>query len=367
MQEAGTSRAGARAHTAYVDRNVAQTRTVGETTRTPNPAGCTTRTSNLIALKDGVSVPEGYALVVDTRAEPAPLLRVQLRSAGETVDLSTPPKATVTATEKGSANAKSIAATKRNLTRNTNRKANASFAKELKESLATGDPITIKDADEQGNLKAVWHAAAKEVAYKFLDLTKETWKDYSIFEKTMVHDEINAQFKFDPPITQKRIDNYLSSHLRTSRAVWKAHWKKNGPSERHHNCPQAAWDRLCKWWPTAACKEEAAIMAGRRAKVEKNSKVGRSALVDRMDEQVCNYPAMPLYVRRIYLSLSVCNACIWLQAWGVADCKRTTQTCVAGTAGKMRACSLNPDTAYVHVLHFRSRSCSAVILATCGH
>ena len=257
--------------------------------RHPIPAAKTSKTTQLIALKEGDPVPEGYSVLVETRAEAAPSPRIQQRAGCDTVDLSTPPKAIDRCTEEGPQSAKSKTAAKRNLTRNTNRKANATFAKDLKESLATGQPTKIKVVEEKNDLKCAWHAAAKELAYKFLDLTKESWKDYSVFEKTMLHKELNEQYKFDPQIGPKRVDKYLSGHLRTSRAVWKAHWKRFGPSDRHHNCPQAAWDKLCKWWPTSACQEEAAEMASRRARVERTSKVGRSSLIDRMDEQVRNH------------------------------------------------------------------------------
>jgi hypothetical protein len=43
---------------------------------------------------------------------------------------------------------------------------------------------------------------------------------------------------------------------------------------------------LIWWWPTQACKEEAAAMADRRLMVHNRSKMGRNRLVDRMDEQV---------------------------------------------------------------------------------
>jgi hypothetical protein len=174
---------------------------------------------------------------------------------------------------------------KRNTTRNKNRKANTSFAKELKNSLASGRAANVSVPVEQTDLKSAWHAATKEVAYKFLDLRKESWKDYSLFEKAVVHAQLNEAYKFDPPLDPKRVDKFLSGHLRTSRAVWKAHWKK-GPENRHHNCPEEAWAKLITVWPTAACQEEAAEMASRRACVEKPSSVGRSSLLDRMDVEV---------------------------------------------------------------------------------
>jgi hypothetical protein len=257
--------------------------------RHPIPAANPSKTTQLIALKEGDPVPEGYSILVEARAEPLPSPRIQQRAAADTVDLRTPPKAIDRRTEEAPESAKSKTAAKRNLTRNTNRKANATFAKELKDSLATGQPTTFKVGEENNDLKCAWHAAAKELAYKFLDLTKESWKEYSVFEKTRLHKELNEHYKFDPPIRPKRIDKYLSGHLRTSRAVWKAHWKRYGPADRHLNCPQAAWDKLCTWWPTAACQEEAADMASRRARVERTSKVGRSSLMDRMDEQVRNH------------------------------------------------------------------------------
>jgi hypothetical protein len=239
-------------------------------------------------LKDGDPIPEGYKVVVDELAEPLPSGRSQKRGISETAAMTTPPKATETTVGEGGNTTKSKTNARRNMTRNTNRKANTSFARQLKESLATGQSSTIKVAEDSTDLKARWQAAAKEVAYKFLDLTKENWKEYSSFEKTVVHNELNAQFKFEPPLDGKVIDKYLSCHLRTSRAVWKAHWKKFGPEARHYNCPEAAWEKLCRWWPTDACREETAEMASRRAKVERTNKVGRSSLMDRMNAEVSN-------------------------------------------------------------------------------
>ena len=268
------------------DRNVDQTRTGSRTGRPPNPAVQPTKPAQLIVLREGDPIPEGYAYVKETRAKPAPNDRVQQRAQCDPVDLSTPPRDTDPSKGEDPDTAKSRNAARRNLTKNNNRKANATFTRDLKESLATGQPMVITVADDNNDLKATWHAAAKEVAYKFLDLRKESWKEYTIFEKTMVHNEVNEQLKFAPPIDPKRIDKYLSGHLRTSRAVWKAHWKKYGAAQRHPNCPEAAWEKLTKFWPTFACQEESAMMAGRRARVEKYSKVGRSSLMDRMDEQV---------------------------------------------------------------------------------
>lgn len=288
MQEAGTSRSGGGCNVAQRDTTVPQSRTGSAAGRAPIALARTMRTSQLIALKDGDPLPEGYALVVESRGEPVTPSRTNLPHPCDTVDLSTPPRALEPRTEEAPDTAKSKSAARRNLTRKTNRKANATFARELKDSLATGEPTTIRGGEDENELKGKWHAAAKELAYKFLDLRKESWKDYNIFEKGMVHKLLKEQYKFDPPICPKQIDKYLSGHLRTSRAVWKAHWKKYGPLERHHNCPQVAWDKLCKWWPTAACQDEAAEMASRRARVERTSNVGRRSLSDRMEDQVRN-------------------------------------------------------------------------------
>ena len=265
-----------------------QTRTGSIPGRIPTPQAMPPKTSQLIALKDGDPIPEGYAYVVESRGVPAANDINQQLAAGDTVDLSTPPRATDARGGEAADTAKSRSAAKKNLTKNTNRKANAKFAKDLKDSLATGQPMQITVAEPTTDLKSAWHAAAKEVAYKFLDLTKESWKEYNHFEKDRVHREVNEQYKFDPPIDPKRIDKFLSCHLRTSRAVWKAHWKKYGTSNRHPNCPELAWQKLTRWWPTAVCIAEAAEMASRRAKVEKTSKVGRSSLMERMDDEVSN-------------------------------------------------------------------------------
>lgn len=288
MQDAGPSSAGGGPHIVHAGTNAENSRTPQKSGRPPHPQGRTTTAPTLIVLKEGDRIPEGYAYVVEKCGDHVATNTKQATTPRDTVDLSTPPKATEPGRGEAYDTSKSQSAARRNLTRNSNRKANATFVKDLKDSLATGQPMTLKVAEDNTDLKSTWHAAAKEVAYKFLDLTKESWKDYSRFERTVVHNEVNEQYNFDPPIDPKRIDKYLSCHFRTSRAVWKAHWKKNGPSERHRNCPQLAWDKLTKWWSTDACREEAEEMASRRARVETHSKVGRSSLVDRMDEQVNN-------------------------------------------------------------------------------
>lgn len=288
VQEAGTSRAGECSLRSRGDTNVERSRPSVAPGPSPIPQLSTARTPQLIALKDGDPIPEGYTYVVDGRADPVPTGRTQVRAGCDTVDLSTPPKATETIAGEGPDSSKNKLNARRNLTRNNNRKANTTFAKELKESLATGQQPTIKLAGDRTDLKATWHAAAKEVAYKFLDLRKESWKDYNIFEKNMVHNEVREQFKSDPPLDSKCIDKYLSGHFRTARAVWKAHWKKFGSMARHHNCPEEAWEKLTKWWQTDACQEEATEMARRRAHVEQNSTAGRISVEERMSVEVSN-------------------------------------------------------------------------------
>jgi hypothetical protein len=234
----------------------------------------------LMVLKDGEPISQGYSYVVRERPDAAPHGRC------ETVDLSTPTKFSTPTAGDVHGNAKNTTATKKNLTRNLNKKANSEFAKEVKDALASGRPPIIKLSEERTDLKARWHAAAKEVAYKLLDLRKESWKEYTMFEKSMIHKVLDEQYKFDPPIDPPQVDKYLSGHLRTSRAVWKAHWLKYGDASRHHNCPEAAWEKLIKWWPTEACQEVSAEMAHRRSKVQTSSRTGRKSLVETMDGEV---------------------------------------------------------------------------------
>lgn len=298
MQTGISSRTGAGSCTTNGRPNVDKSRTSSGTRRSSSPHARTPRTPHLIALKDGDPIPEGYTYVVRERADVGSPVRTHMRSSTDTVDLSTPSKATeqTPADIGGSVNKKTTS--KRNLTRNTNRKALTSFAREMKESLAQGRPTTIKVSEESSDLKAKWHAAAKECAYKYLDLTKESWKDYTLFEKGVVHKEVNEILKWDPPLDPRRIDIYLSGHLRTSRAVWKAHWQKHGDAHRHHNCPEVAWATLTKWWPTSACKEVAAEMASRRSRVQNISKNGRNSLLDRMDHAVSDnhIKSIPAYI-----------------------------------------------------------------------
>ena len=202
------------------------------------------------------------------------------------VDLSTPPDEPTHMPGEDVDAAKRRAAEKMNVTRSTKKHAHASFAREIKESLAGGRPPAINVSKSQTHMKARWHSAAKEVAYKLLDLRKERWKEYTIFEKSKVYNKLNAQYKFDPPIDPRQVEKYLAAHLRSSRAVWKSHWLKYGDDERHHKCPKEAWEKLIKWWPTKACIEESADMAWRRSLVHNSSKTGRKRLVEKVEEEV---------------------------------------------------------------------------------
>jgi hypothetical protein len=232
-------------------------------------------TSEILVLREGQSLPDGYKIVL---RDPTP-------ATIKPVDLSTHADPPAHTTEEDVEAEKRTAAEKRNARRSTNKQALTSFAKEMKDSLAGGRPPSIKVSEDQTHLKSRWHSAAKEIAYKFLDLSKDGWKEYSHFERTRVHKELNEQYKFDPPIDPACIDKFLAIHLRSSRVVWKTHWLKHGDKDRHLNCPEDAWAKLIKWWCTPQCMEKSAEMAARRALVQKGSKSGRTKLVDRMELQ----------------------------------------------------------------------------------
>ena len=240
--------------------------------------------SEVLALREGEALPEGYRYVY---REPGKRTGEHASTAAkhtETVDLSTPADGGVTDTVAEAEAEKRAVTARRNATRNSNKKAHASYLKEVKEALATGRQPTLKVSEDETHLKTRWHSAAKECAYKFLDLRKQSWKSYSHWDKEKVHRELKEVYKFDPPLDPKRVEKYLSSHLRSARAVWKAHWQKYGPENRHPNCREDAWEKLTKWWPTEECMEEAAEMAARRSLVQRGSNTGRKALIDRMDE-----------------------------------------------------------------------------------
>jgi hypothetical protein len=235
----------------------------------------------VFAIREGEPLPEGFSLVV--RAPTTPTATVK---AIPTVDLSTPPSCATHIPLEDIETAKRTAAERRNQTRRANREAHSSLLKEVKEALAGGRAPAVNVSEEQTHLKARWHAVAKEVAYKFLDLRKKSWRSYTMFEKAKVHKELDALYKFKPPLDPKKVDKYLAGHLRSARAAWKAHWLQHGDDARHPNCPEEAWEKLIKWWPTEACRDEAAAMAERRSKVQNSSRTGRKRLMDRMDEVV---------------------------------------------------------------------------------
>ena len=247
--------------------------------RPPETHGLAAPAPDVIAVREGATIPQGYKYVV---REDAPIPR----SSSEMVDLTTPPDGAPQMNNEDMDFTTRMAAERRKATRSTNKQAHASFVKEVKESMAEGRLPAVNVREDQTHLKARWHAAAKDAAYKLLDLTKEGWKDYNQFEKSRVYQEINTTYKFEPPLDPKRIDKYLAGHLRSSRAVWKAHWQRHGSDNRHPNCPEEAWQTLIQWWPTEACKEVAAAMAQRRSMVQNASKTGRKRIVDRMAEEV---------------------------------------------------------------------------------
>lgn len=257
--------------------------------RTPPPSiqvsedvtGTTEVAPAVYALRPGEPLPDGYTLMV--RGQDCSNVGTIPTA---TVDLTTPPHAAARGPGEDVDNEKRKSSEGRLSTRTTNKRAQTTFVKEVKASLAGGRPPELHLPEDQTHLKARWHSAAKTAAYKFLDMRKDSWKAYSMFEKAKVHKEINTVYKFDPPLDPKRVDKYLAAHLRSSRAVWKAHWLRNGDENRHPNCPEEAWETLIKWWCTEQCMEESAEMVNRRKLVQQSSKTGRTRLVDRMEEQV---------------------------------------------------------------------------------
>ena len=250
-------------------------------TRDQHIAGADAGAPEVLMLREGQTLPEGYTLVV---CDPRPLNIATLSP--DILDLTTPPDRDAHMVEEDVDVEKRAAAAKRNVRRSTNKHAHTSFVKEVKVALAGGEPPSIHVSENETHLKARWHSAAKECAYKLLDLRKEGWKHYTLWDKERVHKELIRHYKFDPPLDPKVVDKYLAGHLRSSRAVWKSHWLKHGDKGRHPNCPEEAWAKLIKWWCTDQCMEESADMAGRRARVQNNSKSGRKRLVDRMENQV---------------------------------------------------------------------------------
>lgn len=235
----------------------------------------------LIAIREGEPLPAGFKLIVREAANP-----IVPPPTSDILDLTSPPDPETNPSRDGGDEAKARAAAKRNVTRSANKQSNATYIKEVKDSLAGGRPPVINVSEDHTHLKAKWHAAAKEAAYKLLDLRKEGWKAYTPFEKTLVRKEVYKLYTFDPPLDPSVIDRFLCNHLRSARAVWKAHWLRYGDDVPHPNCPEEAWESLIQWWKTPECMEEAAAMAERRSKVQSASKTGRKRLVDRMDDEV---------------------------------------------------------------------------------
>lgn len=187
----------------------------------------------VIALREGALLPNGYTYVVCTPTNVASALEGNHMNSANTFDLTTPHNATTHLVGGDVDTTKSSAAARRNVMRTRNKQAHASFAKEMKDLLAGGRPPRLNVSEDQTHLKAHRHTAVKEVAYKILDLRKDGWKGYSMFEKAKVHKELNTSYKFKPPLDLKRVDKYLAGHLRSSRAVWKSHWLRYGDDDRH--------------------------------------------------------------------------------------------------------------------------------------
>ena len=141
--------------------------------RATSPHKTIARTSPLLALKDGYAILEGYSYVVRECPIGASTGRDQTHNHFDTMDLCTPPKGAVPSPGDLAGNAKNTLATRWNLTRTLNRMAQSAFAKEMKDSLASGRSSTIKLTEETIDLKARCHAIAKKVAYKLLDLKKK--------------------------------------------------------------------------------------------------------------------------------------------------------------------------------------------------
>ena len=187
------------------------------------PSNRTEAAPRVIALREGDALPEGYTYAVRAGAKIVSTDKTTMKECATVVDLCIPPNACSRGSDGPADATKTAAARRRSRIRKTNKQANATYALQMKELLTGGRTPTITATKTDTHLKSRWHAAAKTIVYNLMEF-KEGWKGYSIFEKGLIHQEPNAQYKFDSPMDLKLMEKYLAGHLRTSRAVWKTQW-----------------------------------------------------------------------------------------------------------------------------------------------
>lgn len=57
----------------------------------------------------------------------------------------------------------------------------------MKDSLVERRPPSVNVHEDQTELKARWHSTVKEIAYGIIDLSKDGWKGYFVFDKCKIH------------------------------------------------------------------------------------------------------------------------------------------------------------------------------------
>lgn len=193
LQVASSSKAATRQYTPYDRPPAVNHRPTSAHQGSPNHNNRECRTEQVHSTRGGnhrtnpVRLPETRPRGHTNTTHAPPLVSHAERSPARThnipIDVSSPPRGVAQSPRDHVDSASGRPASNRNFARNANRKANASFAREMKESLAGGRPVTYRAPEGQNDLKGRWHAAAKEVAYSVLDLRKEGWRNYNMFEK----------------------------------------------------------------------------------------------------------------------------------------------------------------------------------------
>lgn len=125
--------------------------------------------------------------------------------------------------------------------------------------------------DVYGNvtgLRTIFNRAIRDSAMKALDMTSKEFANHPAAAFAEIEQDIDSKFKFDPPLKEGYIKEYLKESLCWKKYEWKSYYFTF--KRRHPQCPAKQYPALVVQWVAETTKEEAQCMCEMRLKRKSN-------------------------------------------------------------------------------------------------
>ena len=175
-----------------------------------------------------------------------------------------------------------------------NRRANATYRRQVRDSVACGVPLVVTlKTNASGlviELRQKWHAAIRSYAYSYLDYSQCEFGLYSQKIIEAIENRIAKKaFRYEPfPLQVGVVRKYLRTHIVETRSKWCQTWRRSGykESSKPRSCPDHVWKSCVRFWKSTEGMEVSVRMSYARSCVQCVSSNGTVSNMSRMHELV---------------------------------------------------------------------------------